>query len=129
MGAGWGPPSDDTRDEIAVGRGLDVAHMIVSLIRPFSFRGKARLLDRFVPRSGVLDTTLFGYSVSLDLGDHIQRLMYMNAYERELGPVLQEWIKPGMTVIDVGANAGYFTLLAARGTGRSGRVIAVEPAP
>ncbi len=103
--------------------------MIVTLIRPFSFRGKARLLDRFVPRSGVVDTTLFGYSVSLDLGDHIQRLMYMNAYERELGTVLQEWIRPGMTVIDVGANAGYFTLLAARGSDRSGRVIAVEPSP
>lgn len=36
-------------------------------------------------------------------------------------------IRPGDTVIDVGANIGCFTLLAARRVGPSGRVIAVEP--
>ena len=35
----------------------------------------------------------------------------------------------GMTVLDVGANVGYYTALAARRVGPSGRVIALEPDP
>ncbi len=36
-------------------------------------------------------------------------------------------IKPGMTVIDVGANVGVYTFSAARRVGSRGRVLAVEP--
>jgi len=35
----------------------------------------------------------------------------------------------GMTVVDLGANIGYYTLLAAKLVGRKGRVFAFEPAP
>lgn len=36
-------------------------------------------------------------------------------------------VQPGMTVLDVGANVGYYTLLAASRVGEGGRVHAVEP--
>ncbi|AFY71573.1 methyltransferase FkbM family [Thalassoporum mexicanum PCC 7367] len=39
----------------------------------------------------------------------------------------QEWLKPGMVVIDVGANAGIYTFVAAQQVGASGKVLAVEP--
>jgi len=42
-------------------------------------------------------------------------------YEREL--------RPGMTVVDAGANVGYFTLLFARLVGPRGKVYAFEPDP
>ncbi len=38
-------------------------------------------------------------------------------------------IKPGDTVIDVGANLGYYTLLAANLTGPEGYILAIEPNP
>jgi FkbM family methyltransferase len=38
-------------------------------------------------------------------------------------------LKPGMTVIDVGANAGVYTFSAATRIGSSGKVIAIEPFP
>lgn len=38
-------------------------------------------------------------------------------------------IRPGMTVVDVGAHVGYYTCLAARLTGPRGLVLAFEPAP
>jgi FkbM family methyltransferase len=38
-------------------------------------------------------------------------------------------VAPGMTVIDVGANFGYYTLLFGNAVGPSGHVIAIEPVP
>ena len=38
-------------------------------------------------------------------------------------------VKPGMRIVDVGANIGYYTLLLKRFTGASGSVIAIEPSP
>lgn len=42
---------------------------------------------------------------------------------------MEATIKSGMTVIDVGAHCGYFTLLAARLVGPRGRVVSFEPSP
>ena len=39
------------------------------------------------------------------------------------------WLKPGMTVIDVGANAGVYAFSAATRVGTQGKVIAIEPFP
>jgi FkbM family methyltransferase len=53
------------------------------------------------------------------------------AYKRliEAGPVsrLQPFVGAGSTVIDVGANIGFFSLRFAKWVGPSGRVIAIEP--
>ena len=39
----------------------------------------------------------------------------------------QEVIKPGDTILDIGANIGYYALLESRLTGPSGKVYAIEP--
>ncbi|MEW5729284.1 MAG: FkbM family methyltransferase [Pseudomonadota bacterium] len=48
-------------------------------------------------------------------------------YETELSQIFLRVLDEGDTVIDVGANVGYFTVLAAALVGPSGRVIAFEP--
>ena len=48
-------------------------------------------------------------------------------YEPHLTAVFERHCRPGMTVVDVGANLGYFSLLAAGLVGSSGRVVALEP--
>ncbi|WP_233787730.1 FkbM family methyltransferase [Dulcicalothrix desertica] len=47
-------------------------------------------------------------------------------FEKEM-EFWRHFIKPGMTVIDVGANAGVYTFSAALKVGVEGRVLAVEP--
>jgi FkbM family methyltransferase len=49
--------------------------------------------------------------------------------EPEVQKALAEQIKPGMTFYDVGANIGFFSLLAARLVGTEGRVVAFEADP
>ena len=50
-------------------------------------------------------------------------------YEPHITRLLTDLLRPGHTFIDVGANIGYFTLLAAALVGEPGRVIAFEPNP
>ena len=50
-------------------------------------------------------------------------------YEPEEKEIFKRIVEPGMVVVDVGANIGDYTLLAARGAGPSGLVYAVEPEP
>lgn len=48
-------------------------------------------------------------------------------YEPHVTAELRRLLKPGSTLVDIGANLGYFTLLAAQIVGRSGSVVAFEP--
>lgn len=50
-------------------------------------------------------------------------------WEMWLTQYLARTLKPGMTVVDVGANYGYYTLLMGDAVGDGGHVIAVEPNP
>lgn len=102
---------------------------IINALRPFHFRGKLRLLGSIAPRSGERTVRVFGYDVRLDLGEAIQRWIYLGAFEPVETAAVRSWLRPGMTFVDVGANFGYFTLLAASRVGAGGRVLAVEPSP
>jgi len=56
-------------------------------------------------------------------------LLGQDVAEAAAAEALTKLVKPGQTIIDVGANIGYFSLTAAVLVGDSGRVIAFEPHP
>lgn len=58
-----------------------------------------------------------------------RELLVSRAYEPHVTRRLREQLPPGGVFVDVGANIGYYTLLAARRVGPRGRVIAFEPNP
>ena len=51
------------------------------------------------------------------------------AYEAKMSALLASKLIPGMILLDVGANIGYYSLLASKKVGEQGSVIAVEPDP
>ena len=51
------------------------------------------------------------------------------AYDTYLTDLLRRFLRPGMGVLDIGANIGVFALLAAAKVGPDGYVLAVEPNP
>lgn len=57
------------------------------------------------------------------------RSFVYGTWEPEVTRVLTWAVRPGMTVIDIGAHIGYHTLLFAKCVGPSGRVFSFEPIP
>jgi len=56
-------------------------------------------------------------------------MFYKQTVEARYTKLLLDYIPVGSTVIDVGANIGFFTLQFARHVGSNGQVIAIEPEP
>ncbi len=111
---------------------------IRSLLRTWSRFPKApgylyQIVERWGARLGVepLECRLFnGVKIRCDLGDQIQRQIYFfGAYEPIEAYLLTHLLRPGMVVIDAGANVGQHTLIAAVEVGRHGEVHAFEPVP
>ena len=107
----------------------NVVSAAVESFRPVSFRGKVRLLNRLIPEAGVKRAKVFGYSIDLDLASFVERMIYLGCYEPTNSLRFRQILKPGMTVVDVGANIGYYSLLACSLVGPKGKVISVEPHP
>jgi FkbM family methyltransferase len=98
--------------------GLDVVHR--ALRQPYY-----RLLERLFPR-GVLANLASGDAVRLH-----PRLLGIRpeGYEARLVGLLATEVKPGATVLDIGAHVGLHALMFSRRVGAGGRVIAVEASP
>lgn len=71
-----------------------------------------------------------GFRMGGSTQDMIQRYVYVfGVWEPALTAFMRARLTPGRTLVDVGANIGYFSLLGARLVGPNGRVVAVEALP
>jgi FkbM family methyltransferase len=57
----------------------------------------------------------------------LDRELIYDGFETAEAAFVARFLRPGMTVLDVGAHHGLYTLLASKCVGRDGRVIAFEP--
>ena len=96
--------------------GLALKRMVWSLVRRREFAYST--------------TTPRGWHITGHTRDWIQRnLYYFGLWEPNLSAWIESRLEPGDVFIDVGANIGYFTLLAASRVGPTGKVVAVEAMP
>lgn len=100
--------------------------------------GRWRLNNHFLPmlrKGGSLMgervvSTHYGFRYKADLGDWLGQYVYLTGvYEPPTAHVISTMLSPGDTFIDVGANSGFFTLLASSQVGPTGRVLSFEPLP
>jgi FkbM family methyltransferase len=78
-----------------------------------------------------LEKRVYDYRMLLDLEDRgISRtLLLFGERELEHKEMLERVLKPGMTVLDIGANIGYYALMELGMIGPEGNLIVVEPSP
>jgi FkbM family methyltransferase len=98
-------------------------------IRPVVRNAMARMRVRL--RQPVASVSLEGFQLYVDLRDDGVGLpIYCRrTYEPVETAIVRAALKPGMTAVDIGANVGYFTVLAAGLVGERGKVVAIEPDP
>jgi FkbM family methyltransferase len=75
-------------------------------------------------------STRYGFRMRVEVGDWLGRHVYVTGeYEAQTSKVMAALLGPGQVMVDVGANVGYFALLAAHRVGSAGKVFAFEPLP
>jgi FkbM family methyltransferase len=94
---------------------------------PFVGKMYSLAFRRLAARDTIL-TEIHGLKIDADSRTSIaETLTVAGSYEEQTTRLVREVLKEGMTVLDLGANVGYYTLLAARQVGETGRVFAFEP--
>ena len=114
---------------------LNHAHRtILSLIsrlpahRETAFRAYNRALRSIRPNYTA--RTFFNASIICNLGDVIQSyIFHFGIWEPQVTDVVVRNLAPGDVFVDVGANIGYDSLLAAWRVGPEGKVVAIEASP
>jgi len=86
------------------------------------------LTNRLVPLLRRPTANVLGHTMVLDPNDSL-RLSIVGVFEPFETSLVERLVRPGDVFVDVGAHIGYYTLLAARGVGERGRVVALEPHP
>src|SRR5579863_791942 len=62
-------------------------------------------------------------------GSALDRTLQSGGFEKSEVNFVHKYLRAGMTVLDIGAHHGLYTLLASVRVGETGRVIAFEPSP
>lgn len=107
-----------------LGQLQQTTHEIRSLVGPFAAS---------LPDGSVLVQTIYGIKYFIDSTDEIMapQLIVYRQWEDDISRFVVNSMSPDSCFVDIGANFGYFTCLAASriGTAGTGQVIAAEPNP
>ena len=114
-----------------------VARLVRGYLRYFPLTvGKRTVWDRVIEPYLLwhplefIARTRFGARLAGNAEDLVQQfIFFFGLWEPNVTHWLQRQLVAGDTFVDVGANIGYFALLASRAVGESGRVIAIEASP
>ena len=108
--------------------GQDLARVVSGYLNSLEFT-RRRLTT--TPESALPELAEYdGFRIYAQRSDiAIGRAVLSGSYEPEVEAVFRDVLRPGMAAVDIGANIGFFSMLAASLVGKAGAVLAVEPNP
>jgi FkbM family methyltransferase len=97
------------------------------ILRPAPLRSLAqKIICKIIPET----IDIGGVTLVLNRDDAIvSGNLALGCYETFNLELFRKMLRPGMHVLDVGANIGLYSAIAAKAVGATGRVIAIEPDP
>lgn len=102
------------------GKGIYLKFPFISRIYDYVYR--------FLNPEGSILLNINGLKIYAEGKSGIAKLLGVKGtYEEETTKLFSEILKEGMTVLDLGANIGYYSLLAGKQIGEKGKVFAFEP--
>ena len=90
-----------------------------------------KFLRVFKSKNGLVIKKILDYKMYLDLDDTglSKELLFKGIREELQTEIWRKMIKPGMSVLECGANLGYYALMEASIVGNKGKIYAIEPIP
>ena len=98
------------------------------VVRGVKARGK-QLMTRLLVQDNLLLVRVHGLLMYVDANTAEFEAYTSGSFEPYTTELFKRAIRPGATVLDIGAQFGYFSLIAAQRAGLGGRVYAFEPVP
>jgi FkbM family methyltransferase len=109
-------------------RGLFSMNGLRKRIRDYQYRTRMAKWEQEAAQGGfVIHKIAPGVRMKLYCDSMLSRQILFNDFEGDERDFIIRFLRPGDVCVDVGANAGLFTLIAARAVGPKGRVISFEP--
>jgi len=108
--------------------GEDLTHLVASYLNSEEFQNR-HLISSQLDQWQLVELPPFKICVPTEDTFIGKEIIRAHDYEPHVGKVFREYLQPGMTVLDIGANVGYFSLMAASLVGPSGIVYSWEPSP
>jgi FkbM family methyltransferase len=109
--------------------GEDLENVVSSYLTSREFADRGLMNKTYQDQIELVHFPGFSVFASIDdlaVGNHV---LIGRSYDPGVAAVLSRRVKPGMAVVDIGANIGYLTMLLASLVAPSGLVVAVEPNP
>lgn len=120
------PPNTEEWRGHMMREGDDLSSVVASYVNSLEFARIGLASRGRSHEAAISDIGTFKiYSDPADVA--IGQTVRLGDYEPEVSHVIRKHLRTGMAMIDIGANIGWFTMLAAAIVGPSGVVLAVEP--
>ncbi len=102
-------------------------YIFTVFLKPKFLRNLAQRVVRcFIPKR----MRVRGVELALNQTDAVMSgALALGCYEGYTLDLFESLLKPGMQVLDIGANIGLYTAIAAKAVGPEGNVLAIEPSP
>jgi FkbM family methyltransferase len=114
---------------------IEMERMLGHIVTERIFKGFRRRFKWNVPESypKIMETKIAGFPLRIKYFPHNpyigNAIFFQGIFEGQFLRLVSRLLRPGMNFIDIGANCGSYTLIAAQKIGFEGKVFSFEPQP